>query len=42
MRVCFIGFVDEFGFAYAQFFGGVAIFSHEAEEKIEEVVRGLG
>ncbi len=41
MRVCFVGFVDEFGCACAPFLGGVAIFSHEAEEKIEEVVRGI-
>ena len=42
MRVCFVGFVDEFGCACAPFLRSVAIFSHKAEEKIEEVVRGLG
>ncbi len=42
MGVCFVGFVDDFGCACAPFGGGVAIFSHEAEEKIEEVVHGFG
>ena len=42
MGVCFIGFVDVFGCDCAQFLGGVAIFSHETEEEIKEVVHGFG
>ena len=42
MGVCFVGFVDEFGCACASFFWSVAIFCHETEEKIDEVVRGFG
>ncbi len=42
MGVCFVGLVDEFGCACVPFLGGVAIFSNEAEEEIEEVVRGFG
>ena len=38
----FVGLVDEFGCACASFFGSVAIFRHEAEEEVEEVVRGFG
>ncbi len=42
MGVRFVGFVDEIGCAYAQFFGSVAIFGHEAEKEIDEVMHGFG
>ena len=42
MWVCFVGFVDEFGCTCTPFFGSVTILSHEAEEEIEDVVRGFG
>ena len=42
MWVCFVGFVDDFGCACTPFLGSVAIFSHEAEKEIEEVVSGFG
>ena len=38
MRVCFVGFVDEFCSACAPFFGGVAIFSHKSEQEVDKFV----
>jgi hypothetical protein len=38
MRVRFVGFVDEFCSACTPFVGGVAIFSHETEQEVEEFV----
>jgi hypothetical protein len=38
MRVCFVGFVDEFGYACAPSFESVAIFGHESDEEIDEVL----
>ena len=36
--VYFVGFVDESGGASAPFLGGVAVFCHESEQEVEEVV----
>ncbi len=38
MWVCFVGFIDEFCSACTAFLGGVAIFSHESEQEVEEFV----
>jgi hypothetical protein len=42
MGVCFVGFVDEFGSACAPFFWSAAIFGHDAEKEINEVMHGFG
>ena len=42
MWVCFVGLVDEFGRACAPFFWSVAIFGHETEKEIDEVMQRFG
>ncbi len=39
MGVGFVGFVYDFGGASAPFLGGVALFGHESEYEVEEVMR---
>ena len=38
MGVGFVGFVNQFGCASEPSFGSVAVFSHEPEQEVEEVV----
>ncbi len=38
MGISFVGLVNEFGGAGAPFVGGVAVYGHESEQVVQEVV----